>query len=94
MRRVVVTGIGLLTTLGSNTSTSWKALIEGKSGIKKITHFNVDDLPCRIAGYFQMTRISDYFNLETHIETKDIKETTDLFNMDLWLQVWLIKTLV
>ena len=74
MRRVVVTGIGLLTTLGSNTSTSWKALIEGKSGIKKITHFNVDDLPCRIAGYLSNDENdSDYFNSETHIETKDIK---------------------
>ena len=74
MRRVVVTGIGLLTTLGRNTSTSWKALIEGKSGIKKITHFDVDDLPCRIAGYLSNDENSpDYFNSETHIETKDIK---------------------
>ena len=74
MRRVVVTGIGLLTTLGRNTSTSWKALIEGKSGIKKITHFDVDDLPCRIAGYLSNNENdSGYFNSETHIETKDIK---------------------
>ena len=51
MRRVVVTGIGLLTTIGNNVSTSWKALIEGKSGIKKVTHFDVTDLPCQIAGY-------------------------------------------
>ena len=39
MRRVVVTGIGLLTTLGNDNKTSWNNLIEGKSGIKKIDHF-------------------------------------------------------
>ena len=51
MRRVVVTGMGLLTSLGNNKETSWNNLINAKSGIKKIDHFDVDDLPAKIAGY-------------------------------------------
>ena len=39
MRRVVVTGIGLLTTLGNNKKETWNNLINGQSGIKKIDHF-------------------------------------------------------
>ena len=38
MRRVVVTGMGLLTSLGNNKDTSWHNLIEARSGIKKINH--------------------------------------------------------
>lgn len=49
MRRVVVTGLGLLTPLGAGREISWKRLIDGESGAGPITHFNVDDLPCRIA---------------------------------------------
>ena len=46
MRRVVVTGIGLLTSLGNDKNKSWKNLIDGKSGIKKVDQFDVSDLPC------------------------------------------------
>ena len=41
MRRVVVTGMGLLTSIGNNKDTSWNNLINKKSGIKKINHFDV-----------------------------------------------------
>ena len=51
MRRVVVTGMGLLTSIGNDKETSWNNLLNAKSGIKKINHFNVDDLPAKIAGY-------------------------------------------
>ena len=51
MRRVVVTGMGLLTTLGNNLNSSWNNLINCKSGIKQIHHFDVSDLPSKIAGY-------------------------------------------
>ena len=51
MRRVVVTGMGLLTTLGNNLDISWDNLINCKSGIKQIKHFDVSDLPSKIAGY-------------------------------------------
>ncbi|MBL8550847.1 MAG: beta-ketoacyl-ACP synthase II [Hyphomonadaceae bacterium] len=48
-RRVVVTGIGLISPLGFGREVTWRRLIEGKSGAGPITHFKVDDLPCRIA---------------------------------------------
>jgi 3-oxoacyl-[acyl-carrier-protein] synthase II len=49
-RRVVVTGIGLVTPLGIGTKQAWEAAIAGKSGIGPITRFDAKDLPCRIAG--------------------------------------------
>src|SRR5882762_6478976 len=49
-RRVVVTGIGLVTPLGIGTKESWEAAIAGKSGVGPITRFDVKDLPSRIAG--------------------------------------------
>src|SRR5437868_6727857 len=49
-RRVVVTGIGLVTPLGIGTKQTWEAAIAGKSGIGPITRFDAKDLPCRIAG--------------------------------------------
>ena len=63
MRRVVITGIGLLTTLGNNKDISWKNLINCKSGIKKVEHFDVSDLPSKIAGYLSNDpEDDDYFN--------------------------------
>ncbi len=49
-RRVVVTGVGLLTPVGIGTETNWQALIAGESGIGPITHFDATDYPVRIAG--------------------------------------------
>ncbi|MEP0191284.1 MAG: beta-ketoacyl-ACP synthase II [Erythrobacter sp.] len=49
MRRVVVTGLGLVTPLGGDVETSWKNLIAGKSGAGLITHFDAADQKCKIA---------------------------------------------
>ncbi|HYD89497.1 MAG TPA: beta-ketoacyl-ACP synthase II [Vitreimonas sp.] len=49
MRRVVITGIGLVTPLAANREATWERLLAGKSGANRIEHFKVDDLPCRIA---------------------------------------------
>jgi len=74
MRRVVVTGMGLLTSLGNNKDTSWKNLIDTKSGIKKINHFDVSNLPAKIAGYISNDpENEDYFNKNYILETRDIK---------------------
>ena len=51
MRRVVVTGIGLVTPLGCGVDVSWKNLLESKSGIRPITQFDVSDIPAKIAGH-------------------------------------------
>jgi 3-oxoacyl-[acyl-carrier-protein] synthase II len=50
MRRVVVTGIGLVTPLASGAKFTWERLIKGESGIRSIQSFDVSDLPCKIAG--------------------------------------------
>ena len=74
MRRVVVTGMGLLTTLGNNLDTSWDNLINCKSGIKKINHFDVSDLPSKIAGYINNNpEDENYFNKSSFLEPKDLK---------------------
>lgn len=49
MRRVVVTGLGLVTPLGADVETSWANLIAGKSGAGRITHFDASDQKCLIA---------------------------------------------
>jgi len=48
-RRVVVTGMGMISPLGLNLQSSWQALIEGRSGVGYITHFDAKDYPVRIA---------------------------------------------
>ncbi len=50
MRRVVVTGIGLVTPLGASASVTWDRLVNGESGINEVTQFDVRDLPAKIAG--------------------------------------------
>src|SRR5260370_25237282 len=49
-RRVVVTGLGLVTPLGIGTQATWEGAIAGKSGVGPITRFDAKDLPSRIAG--------------------------------------------
>jgi 3-oxoacyl-[acyl-carrier-protein] synthase II len=49
MRRVVVTGMGMLTPLGCGVETTWSRLIKGESGAKKVDTFEVSDIACQIA---------------------------------------------
>jgi len=58
LRRVVVTGLGTINPLGKNVSTSWNSLINSKSGISKITKFEVDNFPCKIAGLIDDSEIN------------------------------------
>lgn len=67
-RRVVITGLGLITPLGIGVESSWKAFIEGRSGIGRITTFDPSDLPVQIAG-----EVKD-FDPSLYIEPKEIKK--------------------
>ena len=74
MRRVVVTGMGLLSSIGNNKETTWDNLINSKSGIKKINHFDVSNLPSKIAGYINNNPEEEYyFNESSTLENRDIK---------------------
>jgi len=50
VRRVVITGVGLVTPVGVGRELVWRKIVEGQSGLKRIEHMKVDDLPCRVAG--------------------------------------------
>jgi 3-oxoacyl-[acyl-carrier-protein] synthase II len=72
MRRVVVTGIGLVTPLGIGIQHNWNALIEGKSGIRTIESFDTSDLPVKIAG--QVPRgptAENLFHADDWVEPKE-----------------------
>jgi 3-oxoacyl-[acyl-carrier-protein] synthase II len=49
-KRVVITGLGAISALGSSVDTLWQGLVEGKSGIRRISQFDPSDFPCQIAG--------------------------------------------
>ena len=50
MRRVVITGMGLVTPLANGREASWKKLIAGESGLKSVDLFDTSDLACKIGG--------------------------------------------
>jgi 3-oxoacyl-[acyl-carrier-protein] synthase II len=72
MRRVVVTGLGLVTPLGSGVEAVWRRLVEGRSGIRAIQSFDVSDLPSKIAGQVPTgAAIDGLFDAEDYISVKD-----------------------
>ena len=73
MSRVVITGLGLLSSIGNNVSETWGNLIAGKSGIRKISSFDVSDLPCKIAGYISHNEKDEYYvDRSKYLETREI----------------------
>jgi 3-oxoacyl-[acyl-carrier-protein] synthase II len=78
MRRVVVTGLGLLSPFGSGVEHSWKELLSGKSAARVIDRFEVEDLPCKIANMVPRGDGSDgTFNADFHMEPKDQRKVGD-----------------
>ena len=74
MRRVVVTGVGAVSPLGTGNAANWDALVKGQSGIGLITRFDASDMPVKVVGEVKG------FNPEDFIEKKEIKK------MDLFIQ--------
>ncbi len=78
MRRVVITGVGLVTPLGVGAERVWKRLIEGQSGIRAIQSFDVADLPAKIAG--QVPRgdtASGDFNADDWVAPKEQRKMNE-----------------
>ncbi|MCG1012868.1 beta-ketoacyl-ACP synthase II [Tepidanaerobacter sp. GT38] len=66
-RRIVITGMGVISPVGTGLNKFWTSLINGQSGIDKITRFDTSNLPTKIAG-----EVKD-FNPENYIEKKELK---------------------
>lgn len=72
MRRVVITGLGLVSPLASGVEETWKRLVAGESGARRITEFEVDDLACQIACRIPIGDGSNgTFNPDLHMEPKE-----------------------
>ncbi len=77
MRRVVVTGLGLVTPLGCGVEETWKNLIAGKSGVRAIQSFDVTDLPSKIAGIVPRGDGDGDFNPDDWVPPKDRRKMAD-----------------
>jgi 3-oxoacyl-[acyl-carrier-protein] synthase II len=67
-RRVVVTGLGLICGVGNTSPEVWKSIVEGKSGVKKITRFDISNFACQIAAEVKN------FDPLNFIEKKEVKK--------------------
>ncbi|HXY58117.1 MAG TPA: beta-ketoacyl-ACP synthase II [Methylocystis sp.] len=76
MRRVVVTGLGLVSPLGCGVEVNWRRLTAGECGFKRIENFEVSDLPCQIAG--QVPRVGEGgFNADDWFDPKEQRKVDD-----------------
>jgi 3-oxoacyl-[acyl-carrier-protein] synthase II len=78
MRRVVVTGMGMLTPLGCGVEPTWQRIIKGESGAQRIDYFDVSDLPCKIACVIPRGDGSNgTFNADQWMEPKEQRKVDD-----------------
>ena len=78
MRRVVVTGLGMVSPLATGVDETWSRLLEGQSGAGRITRFDASDLPCQIACEVRRGDGSDAtFNPEQWMDPKEIRRYDD-----------------
>jgi len=71
VRRVVVTGLGMVTPLGVGVDRNWSQILAGKSGISRITRFDVDDIACQIAGQVPGADEDGGLNLDDFIDPRE-----------------------
>ena len=78
MRRVVITGLGLVTPLACGVDATWSRILEGRSGARRVEEFQVDDITCRIAAFIPRGNGSNgTFNPDQWMEPKDQRKVDD-----------------
>jgi len=78
LRRVVITGLGLVTPLGCGVEASWSRLIAGQSGARRIEEFPVDDLSCQIGCFVPRGPLGEgKFNPDDWMEPKEQRKVDD-----------------
>ena len=81
LRRVVVTGLGALTSLGSNAEATWSNILASKSGIRAIDRFDVSAYTCRIASMVQSNpEHPDYFDPDAGLPAKERRKLDTFIN--------------
>ena len=71
MRKVVITGMGIVSPVGTGVEYAWKNILAGRSGVRKIEDFDVSDLPCQIAGLPVRGNEPGMFNPDIVVEPRD-----------------------
>lgn len=66
----VITGIGLISSIGLNTKDTWNAMVQGKSGVSKIESFDTEGIPVKIAGEIKKFNIEEY-NIDSKYSKSD-----------------------
>ncbi len=74
-RRVVVTGMGIVSPLGNDLASSWDGIVNGRSGIGPVTHFDASAFPTRIAGL-----VREDFDVTRWVSPKDAKKMEDFIH--------------
>ncbi|MBV1693344.1 MAG: beta-ketoacyl-ACP synthase II [Hyphomicrobiales bacterium] len=78
MRRVVVTGLGMVTPLGCGVEATWSRLLEGRNGARRVEEFEVSDISCQIANFIPRGNLSDgNFNADDWMEPKEQRKVDD-----------------
>ena len=77
MRRVVITGMGMVSPLGVGVDHNWAAITNGKSGITSVSHFDVSDIPSKIAGIVPRGEANGEFNADAFVSPKEQKKMDD-----------------
>ena len=77
MRRVVITGLGLVTPLGAGAGHVWSSLLAGKNGAKRITEFDVSDIACQIGCVVPRGSAPGEFNPDDWMEPKEQRKVDD-----------------
>ena len=77
-KRIVVTGMGLVTPLGCGVRGNWESLLAAKSGIAPVTRFKVDDMPCRIGGSVPIDEAHPFrLNVDDFVSPKERRRMDD-----------------
>lgn len=84
MRRVVVTGMGIVSPLGVCVDSVWSRLVNGESGIRRVSSFNTDDLPSKVAGIVPKVgeeidgySSRDYLDVSKYIDAKELRRMSE-----------------
>ncbi len=77
MRRVVITGLGMVTPVGCGVEHSWSGLLSGRSGARRVAEFEVSDIPCQIGCFIPRGGGAGEFNPDDWMEPKEQRKVDD-----------------